>query len=491
MARLFRYIASTDIRERLLLAFLGLTLLSIWLGILLDFWLLWGIPVLVLVSFLGIVDFQKLFFLLLALIPLSTELYLPNGFATDFPTEPLMVGLMLVTVLWLLQKLPSLDMSFLRHPLSLFLVLHLCWIFVTMLASEMWMVSLKFFLAKLWYVIVFYVLAHHVFCRRENIRWFFWLVFGSLLLTVAITLIRHAAYDFSFRDVYRVLHPYQRNHVNYAASIGIFIPFVVFAIFRYAKNTFVRNFLVASLLLLLVGVYLSYTRAAYVALLIAAGSYVIIRLGWMKYLVPLGLALVFGGLIFMVSDNRFMELAPNYDRTISHEDFDNLIEATYKLEDISTMERVYRWVAGAYLSVAHPGMGVGPGNFVNFYRSYTLDAFRTYVSVNEEGSGIHSYYLMTLVEQGIPGLFFLLLLIAGSLIIGERIYHRTADPEQRALIMAALLSLIVIDSFLIINDLLETDKVGPFFFMNLAIMVAADLRSSASLDRSRAGKSGH
>ena len=101
MARLFRYIASTDIRERLLLAFLGLTLLSIWLGILLDFWLLWGIPVLVLVSFLGIVDFQVLFFLLLALIPLSTELYLPNGFATDFPTEPLMVGLMLVTVLWL------------------------------------------------------------------------------------------------------------------------------------------------------------------------------------------------------------------------------------------------------------------------------------------------------------------------------------------------------------------------------------------------------
>lgn len=491
MAKLIRYIVSADIQERLLLAFLGLTLLSIWLGIALELWLLWSIPVLALVVFLGIVDFQKLFFLLLALIPLSTELYLPNGFATDFPTEPLMVGLMLVTCLWLLQGLLRLDLSFVKHPLSLFLLLHTVWIFLATLGSEMWMVSVKFFLAKLWYMVVFYVLAYHVFRRTANIKLFFWLVFGSLLLTVVITMIRHAAYDFSFRDVYRVLHPYQRNHVNYAASISIFIPFVVFAISRYAKNAFIRAFLLVSLLLLLVGVYLSYTRAAYIALLIAAGSYVLIRLGWLKYLIPIGLALVFGGSIFIVSENRFMELAPNYDRTISHEDFDNLIEATYKLEDISTMERVYRWVAGGYLSAAHPGMGIGPGNFVNFYRAYTLDAFRTYVSENEEGSGIHSYYLMTLVEQGVPGLFILLLLILGSLLVGERIYHRTADPQQKALIMAALLSLIIIDSFLIINDLLETDKVGPFFFMNLAIIASADLRSSAAPDRLPTDKPGH
>ena len=42
--------------------------------------------------------------------------------------------------------------------------------------------------------------------------------------------------------------------------------------------------------------------------------------------------------------------------------------------------------------------------------------------------------------------------------------------------MMALLSLIIILSLLIINDLIETDKIGPFFFMNLALLINLDLR---------------
>lgn len=474
MNNLLRNINTSVAAERLVIFFLGLTVVSIWLGIAMEEYVFWSIPVFSLLIFLGVVAFKKLFFFLLFLIPLSTELYLPGGFATDFPTEPLMVGLMVVTLLWTIQRFPDLDMGFLKHPLTVLLGLHLFWILVSTLGSDMWMVSLKFFLAKLWYVVVFYVLAYHCLQRESDVRWFFWLVFASLFLTVVVTLIRHSAYGFSFQDVYRVLHPYQRNHVNYAASISIFIPYVWLAIRRYAKKGTLRLFLWVAMGVLLAGVYLSYTRAAYVALLIAVGAYFFIRLGWVKFLLPAGLVLALGGVFYLTSDNRFMDLAPNYDRTISHNDFDNLIEATYKLEDISTMERVYRWVAGGYLSVAHPWLGVGPGNFVNFYRSYTLDAFRTYVSENEEGSGIHSYYLMTLVEQGVPGLLLFLLLAAGILIWGERIYHQTEGYEQKSRVMAALLSVVIIDSFLIINDLLETDKVGPFFFVSMAIIVVVD-----------------
>ncbi len=482
MTNFIRNIRAGTTPEILLMAFLGTTVLSIWLGIALESYMLWATPLAVLLVFIAIVDFRKLFFLLLFLIPLSTELYLPGGFATDFPTEPLMVGLLLIGGAWVLQRASRLQTDYIRHPISILVLLHLAWILMTTLGSDLWMVSLKFLLAKLWYVGVFYFLALHLLRREADMRLFFWLVFSSLLLTVVLTLFRHSAYNFSFQDVFRVLHPYQRNHVNYAASISLFIPFVWLGIRRYAKKKYLRNLLWLALMILLLGVYLSYTRAAYIALLIAVGSYFLIRMGWLRYLIPAALLVAVLALGYLMRANRFMELAPNYDRTISHTDFDNLLEATYKLEDISTMERVYRWVAGGYLALDHPWMGVGPGNFVNFYRSYTLDAFRTYVSNNKEDSGIHSYYLMTLVEQGLPGLLIFLLLAAGSLIWGEQVYHQTRDPERKLRVMAALLCLIIIDSFLIINDLIETDKVGPFFFMSLAVIVAVDVANRVSLD---------
>ncbi|MEO0777654.1 MAG: hypothetical protein AAF146_13895 [Bacteroidota bacterium] len=65
------------------------------------------------------------------------------------------------------------------------------------------------------------------------------------------------------------------------------------------------------------------------------------------------------------------------------------------------------------------------------------------------------------------------------LIRGERIYHQTKDPLYKNLVMAMLLCLIVIYVLLLLNDLLESDKVGPFFLIALAIIVNVDLRNQA------------
>jgi hypothetical protein len=44
------------------------------------------------------------------------------------------------------------------------------------------------------------------------------------------------------------------------------------------------------------------------------------------------------------------------------------------------------------------------------------------------------------------------------------------------MVMASLLSLIIILTLLLINDMIETDKVGPFFFLALAIIANADIK---------------
>ncbi|MEY4937101.1 MAG: hypothetical protein RIS64_3460, partial [Bacteroidota bacterium] len=178
---------------------------------------------------------------------------------------------------------------------------------------------------------------------------------------------------------------------------------------------------------------------------------------------------------FLQTKNKYLDFAPNYEHAVSHTRFENLIEATYKLEDISTMERVYRWVAGSFMVQKHFYFGFGPGNFYSFYKPFTLTRFRTYVSNNAEKSGIHCYYLMTTVDNGVLGGILFLGLCFLGLLKGEDIYHQTADITRKRMVMTVLLSFVIILMLIIINDLIESDKIGPFFFMNLAVLVNLDL----------------
>jgi O-antigen ligase len=462
--------------------FSALSLFSVLLGLSLEkYWLL-GVPAGLLAAYLTVVDFRTVFFLLLAAIPLSTEIVLPNGFGTDLPTEPLIVGLMLVAILYFFRHWRGASMAFLRHPTTLLLLLHVGWIGITILTSADKVVSLKFFLAKIWYVITFYFLAGHILKEERDFRRFLWFILLPLLMTIIVITARHAAYGFSFADIYRVLNPFYRNHVAYAAILVVFLPFVWFVRYWYPRGSRRRWQLAGALALILMGIYLSYTRAAYLSVGIAAGAYFVIRLRLTRLVLISGIIVVLTGVIFLANKDRYLNYAPNYERTITHDRFNSLIEATYQLEDISTMERFHRWIAGFYMTKERPVFGFGPGNFYFFYRPYTVTSFQTYVSHNPEQSGIHSYYLMTLTEQGYPGLLIFLALIFWVLLRGESTYHSSADPRDRQIVMMFLLSFIIILALLIINDLIETDKIGPFFFIAMAVLVNGDLRLKESPD---------
>jgi O-antigen ligase len=238
-----------------------------------------------------------------------------------------------------------------------------------------------------------------------------------------------------------------------------------------------------STVLLLIAIKYSYTRAAYAALGIAFGAFFIIRLRLTKYAIGVSVVIAILGIMYVTHNNKYIDYAPDYHKAISHYEFDDLMSATYEFEDVSTMERVYRWVAGYKMIDEHPITGFGPGNFYTFYKGYSVGLFRTYVSNNIDKSGVHNYYLMTLVEQGFPGLLIFLLLAFGILTKGEQIYHQTDKNNKfrRSLIMAILLSMIVIYAFLLINDLLEAAKVGSFFFINIALLINLDLLNKKDL----------
>jgi len=455
----------------------GVGLLCVWAGVAFEAWWLVGVPAGVLLLWLAVVDFRKVFYLMLACIPISIEMELPGGLGTDLPSEPLMWVLTLVAICWFLRHWRSVDGRFLRHPITLALLAHLAWTTVTVATSTDFLVSFKFLLAKGWYVIVFFFLAGHILQAERDYKNLLWWFFLPLVLTVTIILVRHAPHGFSFKEVNYVMGPFYRNHVMYACLLAIFLPFVWYGTYWYRRYSGKWWFLVLGICLLILGINFAYTRAAYVALAAAVGIYWLVRQRLIKAAL-LGAALVLAGFLLTVTrGDNWLAFAPNYERAVSHTRFDNLLEATTKLEDISIMERVYRWVAAAYMIQDRPFTGFGPGNFYFNYKDYTVTSFKTYVSGNPERSGIHNYYLMVTVEQGIPGLLFFLTFCFTVIIMGQQTYHRTAAPARRRILVSALLSFMLIALLMLMNDFVETDKIGSLFFLCAAILVNADLQT--------------
>ena len=469
-------LATTGRQTRtLLIAFSAVLIASLLTGAAGYWYFLAGMPALALYGYLAAVDFKKVFFLLLAFLPRTVEVWLPNGTVTDLPTEPMMVLMMGIYILYALKNGRRMLANFVRHPIALLLLLHLAWMFFTVITSEDFVISLKFFLAKIWYVTTFFFLAGTLLKTEKDVKSIIWVVLVPLVFTILYVLMRHANYGFSFAEVNKVMFPFYRNKVAYACMLTVFLPFVWLGRGWYRKYSSSWWLLLAAALLILVGIQFSYTRAAYITLAMAAGSYFIVR--WRLMKITLTVAAI-GGVLFVAGQlhhRTWLDEKPTYEKTITHERFDDLLSATTKGRDVSTMERVYRWVAGAHMVADKPWLGFGPGTFTKYYKSYTVTGFTTYVSANPEGSGIHCYYLMTFVEQGFVGGLLFLALVAFVLLKAEVIYHQTTDPNRRRIVLIAILTTVVIDGLLLMNDLVETDKTGSFFFMCMALLINVDI----------------
>ncbi len=435
------------------------------------------LPAGVLLAYQTLVNYRSIFFLLVGCIPMSHEIYLSNSLGTDLPAEPLMIVLAFIFIIISLKYIKNIDIKFIIHPIILVFGLHYAWMLVTTIFSNLPIVSIKFIFIKTCYLLTFLFLAGHILKDKKNIKLFFWVFFIPMLLAVLITLFRQALDGFAFAFIDDAMDPFFRNHVDYAAVLTLFYPFIWYARKWYSRYSWQWWLLVFALVIFLLAIYLSFTRAAYIALAGAATATIVIQwrlIRWALLAASIGAAFMIASL---VHKNAYLDLAPNYERTITHKDFDNLLAATYNMEDISTMERLYRWVAAAHMSQEELTTGFGPGNFYFFYKSYTLSSFQTYVSDNPERSGIHSYYLMMLVDQGIPGFIFYMIFIFFILIKGEKIYHETKDPFRRNIIMTAMMVFLMVDAFQLINDLLETMKVGSLFFISMALLINMDLKN--------------
>jgi O-antigen ligase len=141
------------------------------------------------------------------------------------------------------------------------------------------------------------------------------------------------------------------------------------------------------------------------------------------------------------------------------------------------VERFYRWIAGVRMVEEKPLIGFGPSSFYTRYRQYTVPAYKTWVSNNPDRSTVHNYFLLTAVEQGIPGLIIFLILFGALLFYAEKLYHRNRDRWRGQLAAGIAVIVVMLGVVNFWSDLIETDKIGSLFFLSIALLLILDHRS--------------
>ena len=144
---------------------------------------------------------------------------------------------------------------------------------------------------------------------------------------------------------------------------------------------------------------------------------------------------------------------------------------------MSSMERLYRWIAGIRMSGDRPLTGYGPNSFYYHYKPYAVSSFRTWVSRNPEKSTTHNYFLLMLVEQGWPAMILYAVLVMVVFAQAQKTYYRFKDRfyKKITLAMAMMFAAGFINNFF--SELLETHKVGALFYLSIAILIILDRKS--------------
>ena len=419
------------------------------------------------------VEWRLIYYLLLLTLAFSREIPVPGGLSLDVPSEPLLLLLLGSVAVTLVLHPRALPRRELLHPLSVLIGLGFLWACVSACFSVDTLKSIKFLLAKLWYVGPF-LLGGLLLLGRPAVVWrLSGLYTAGVCVTVVYALVQHAATGFDFAGVNAAVRPFYRNHVIYATTLALLLPYALYGM-RAAGRGPGRWAWGAAAVILFTGLLLSYTRASLLAVPVAGLYYLVVRWRLTRLVLLAGAGTALGATLYFVHANNYLLYAPNFEKTIFNgKNFEKHLEATYKLEDVSGMERVYRWVAAARMIDEKPLVGSGPSTFYPEYKRFTVRSFHTYVSDNPEHSTTHNYFLLLLAEQGVPGFGLFVLLVAGTLLLFEHLYHRRPHPAVRSVVLASGLSFVIIVFHLLLNELVEVDKIGSFFFLAIAMLIRA------------------
>lgn len=397
--------------------------------------MMWGalVPLALIIVLLYFISIDKIIFLITLLTPLAINIRdLEFGYGVSLPTEPLMFGVLVFFFVKILYD-NKYDIRILKHPVTILILINLVWIFFTSITSEIPLVSFKYLLSRLWFVVPFYFFLILMFKKTTNINTFIWLYLIGLVIVVFYTLYNHSIRGFDEESGHWVMTPFYNDHTAYGAVLTLFIPpvFGFLLIKRYSRGL---RFLTFSIfLLLMVALVFSYGRAAWLSLALALVVLVIvllkIRFQWV-FIVAVGLI----GFFFTFQQQIFDRLEKNKQDSSA-----NFVEHVQSITNISSdasnLERINRWQSAIRMFSDRPFWGWGPGTYQFLYAPYQRSKEKTIISTNAGDLGnAHSEYIGPLAETGVFGMLSILLIFIMSIYTGLMVYRNVKERDRKSVV---------------------------------------------------------
>jgi len=476
IAEIKSYLVGSNVKYTLLYVlcalFIGLNCYLIYREI---YWLLL-LPALMVILYLYFYSLDKILLLITLLTPVAINIMqFEFGVGISLPSEPLMFGVLIMFILKLVFD-NTFDKKIWKHPVTIIIIIQLVWIFVTSLTSQIPLVSFKFFLARLWFVVPFYIFRIHLFKKVNNIRLFIWLYAIPLVGVIFYTTYQHSLWAFEEKAGHWVMEPFYNDHTAYGAILALYIPFFCVFAFSSVYSRMMRFFGFIVLVILMIALYLSFSRAAWISLAMALGIFLIvifkIKFKWIAVA-----AIILTSLFYLFQYQILDRLEKNKQGTSA-----NFIEHIRSISNISTdnsnLERINRWQSALRMFEERPVFGFGPGTYQFEYAPYQRSGEKTLISTNAGDRGnAHSEYIGPLAEQGLPAMFIVITLVITIIVTAMKVYRRSHDREVKILSLAAMLGLITYFIHGIMNNFLDTDKASVPVWGFMAIIVALDLYS--------------
>ncbi len=444
-----------------------------------EFYYIALLPVVLLLIYSALFASDKLMMFIVAATPLSLNLEKVadiGGVGFYLPTEPLLFGLLLIFIIREFHQ-GSIGKEIIWHPITLTVIINLVWILLATIRSEMPIVSIKFFVARLWFVIPIYFMGILLFRNFRNIKRFIWFYIIPMVGVIIYTLVRHAMNGFREDPAHWVMSPFFKDHTSYGAVLAMFIPVLIGLVLNKREKISARIILASVLFIFLAGTVFSYTRAAWLSLAGALMIFLIIkfRIKFRTIIFTLGFL---SFMLYSAKDQIILELERN-----QIESSDDLAEHIQSISNISSdnsnLERINRWASALRMFSARPIYGWGPGTYTFQYAPFQHSAERTWVSTNFGNRGnAHSEYLGPLSESGLFGMLSFLAIVIAVIYTSIRLYSRLDDWELKMLVMTLLLGLITYFAHGLLNNYLDTDKASIPFWGFIAIIVSIDLYHS-------------
>jgi putative inorganic carbon (hco3(-)) transporter len=431
-------------------------------------------PVIILIVLFFLFEYRKVLLLIIFFTPLSV--YFLNrelNVGISVPVDPLLFGMMILFFLKVMFDYKY-DRRALKHPVSIFIIINLMWMLITVITSQMHLVSIKYFIARLWFVIPMFFIGLIFFRDYRNIKKFFWYYAIPLLIVIAYATFRHYNLGFGERTGNFVMRPFYNDHTAYGAVMAMFIPvFLGFSLIRNQSSWF-RISSVAVALMLMMALWLSFSRAAWLSVAFAFGWFIIIifriKFRWLIFFAAI-LATVFYSFRFEIVD---------YLSKNEQDASGNFVEHVQSIANISSdasnLERINRWQSAIRMFHERPVFGFGPGTYQFLYAPFQRSKEKTIISTNFGDVGnAHSEYIGPLAESGLMGMLTFLAIAIAVIYTGMKVYKKSKIPEVRIISLSATVGLISYLAHGFLNNFLDTEKLSVPFWGFVAVIVALDL----------------